>query len=124
MSVGKGDTPEASEGIKNKNDLPTGTTYEWKQPVDTSNPGTQTGRIIVTYPDQTKDEVEVTVQIKDSKNDAETYDVSGGVLNKEYGDKALYYTNLLEESSALGQNFRRRADIYLHMKEYDKPQGD
>ena len=88
VSVGKGDTPEASEGIKNKNDLPTGTTYEWKQPVDTSNPGTQTGRIIVTYPDQTKDEVEVTVQIKDSKNDAETYDVSGGVLNKEYGDKA------------------------------------
>ena len=88
VSVGKGDTPEASEGIKNKNDLPTGTTYEWKQPVDTSNPGTQTGTIIVTYPDQTKDEVEVTVQIKDSKNDAETYDVSGGVLNKEYGDKA------------------------------------
>ena len=88
VSVGKGETPEASEGIKNKNDLPTGTTYEWKQPVDTSNPGTQTGRIIVTYPDQTKDEVEVTVQIKDSKNDAETYDVSGGVLNKEYGDKA------------------------------------
>ena len=88
VSVGKGDTPEASEGIKNKNDLPTGTTDEWKQPVDTSNPGTQTGRIIVTYPDQTKDEVEVTVQIKDSKNDAETYDVSGGVLNKEYGDKA------------------------------------
>ena len=88
VSVGKGDTPEASEGIKNKNDLPTGTTYEWKQPVDISNPGTQTGRIIVTYPDQTKDEVEVTVQIKDSKNDAETYDVSGGVLNKEYGDKA------------------------------------
>ena len=88
VSVGKGDTPEASEGIKNKNDLPTGTTYEWKQPVDTTNPGTQPGTIIVTYPDQTKDEVEVTVQIKDSKNDAETYDVSGGVLNKEYGDKA------------------------------------
>ena len=88
VSVGKGETPEASEGIKNKNDLPTGTTYEWKQPVDTTNPGTQPGTIIVTYPDQTKDEVEVTVQIKDSKNDAETYDVSGGVLNKEYGDKA------------------------------------
>ena len=88
VSVGKGETPEASEGIKNKNELPTGTTYEWKNPVDTKNPGTQTGTIIVTYPDQTKDEVEVTVQVKDSKNDAETYDVSGGVLNKEYGDKA------------------------------------
>ena len=42
-------------------------------------------------------------------------------LQKEYGDKALYYTNLLEEKFGPGaENFRRRADIYLHMKEYDK----
>ncbi|MFR1086080.1 MAG: Rib/alpha-like domain-containing protein [Bacteroides cellulosilyticus] len=82
VSVGKGETPEASEGIKNKNDLPTGTTYEWKQPVDTTNPGTQPGTIIVTYPDQTKDEVEVNVQVKDTKTDAQTYDATGDVLNK------------------------------------------
>ena len=88
MSVGKGETPEASEGIKNKNDLPTGTTYEWKQPVDTTNPGTQPGTIIVTYPDQTKDEVEVNVQVKDTKTDAQTYDATGDVLNKKYGETA------------------------------------
>ena len=42
-------------------------------------------------------------------------------LQNEYGEKALYYTNLLEEKFGPGaENFRRRADIYLHMKEYDK----
>ena len=88
VTVGKGGTPEASEGIKNKTDLPAGTTYEWKQPVDTTNPGTQKGTIVVTYPDQTTDEVEVDVQIKDAKTDAQLYEATGGTLNKAYGETA------------------------------------
>ena len=88
VTVGKDGTPEASEGIKNKTDLPAGTTYEWKQPVDTTNPGTQKGTIVVTYPDQTTDEVEVDVQIKDAKTDAQLYEATGGTLNKAYGETA------------------------------------
>ena len=88
VTVGKGGTPEASEGIKNKTNLPAGTTYEWKQPVDTTNPGTQKGTIVVTYPDQTTDEVEVDVQIKDAKTDAQLYEATGGTLNKAYGETA------------------------------------
>ena len=88
VTVEKGGTPEASEGIKNKTDLPTGTTYEWKQPVDTTTPGTQKGTVIVTYPDQSTDEVEVDVQVKDTKTDAQTYEATGGVLDKEYGETA------------------------------------
>ena len=88
VTVGKGGTPEASEGIKNKTDLPAGTTYEWKQPVDTTNPGTQKGTIVVTYPDQTTDEVEVDVQIKDAKTDAQLYEATGGTLDKAYGETA------------------------------------
>lgn len=39
----------------------------------------------------------------------------------EYADKALYYTNILEEKfGSSAENFRRRADIYMRMKEYDK----
>ena len=88
VTVGKDGTPEASEGIKNKTDLPAGTTYEWKQPVDTTNPGTQKGTIVVTYPDQTTDEVEVDVQIKDAKTDAQLYEATGGTLDKAYGETA------------------------------------
>ena len=88
VTVEKNGTPEASEGIKNKADLPTGTTYEWKKPVDTTKPGTQKGTIVVTYPDQTTDEVEVNVQIKDTKTDARTYEATGGVLDKAYGETA------------------------------------
>ena len=88
VTVEKGGTPEASEGIQNKDDLPTGTTYKWKQPVNTTAPGTQKGTVVITYPDQSTDEVEVDVQIKDTKTDAQTYEATGGTLDKAYGETA------------------------------------
>ena len=88
VTVEKGGTPEASEGIKNKTDLPTGTTYKWKEKVNTTDPGTKKGTIVVTYPDQTTDEVEVDVQVKETKTDAQTYEATGGTLDKKYGETA------------------------------------
>ena len=88
VPVNKGSQPNAEDGIKNKDDLPPGTSYDWKTPVDTSTPGETTGTVVVTYPDGTTDEVEVKVNVVDPRTDTEKYTAQGGTVNKPYGQTA------------------------------------
>ncbi|WP_195194101.1 Rib/alpha-like domain-containing protein [Enterococcus faecium] len=99
--------PDASEGIKNKEDIPKGTTYAWKEKVDVSTAGNKKGTIVVTYPDGSSDEVEVDVTVTDTRSDADKYnpegqkvttdlnkepDASEGIKNKEDLPKGTTYT--------------------------------
>ena len=57
------DEPSAEASI-NKTGLPAGTTYAWKTKPDTSSPGNKSGVVEVTYPDTSKDTVNVTVSVR------------------------------------------------------------
>ncbi|WP_304676255.1 Rib/alpha-like domain-containing protein [uncultured Lactobacillus sp.] len=53
--------PNPAEGIKNKDEMPEGTKYTWKEVPDVATVGEHTGVITVTYPDGTS--VDVTVKV-------------------------------------------------------------
>ena len=71
QTVNLGDTPDAKNSIGNVSDLPSGTTFEYKTPVDTTTEGDKDATVIVTYPDGSKDEVPVKVTVKDPRTDAD-----------------------------------------------------
>uniref|UniRef100_UPI00117A5A12 Rib/alpha-like domain-containing protein n=1 Tax=Ligilactobacillus murinus TaxID=1622 RepID=UPI00117A5A12 len=72
VETAQGKTPEAQAGVSNKSDLPAGTKYSWKAPLDVETPGEHTGTVVVTYPDGSQDEVPVKVVVK-APTDAEKY---------------------------------------------------
>ncbi|WP_276877546.1 Rib/alpha-like domain-containing protein, partial [Anaerococcus hydrogenalis] len=68
-----GQTPEADKAIENKNDLPENSKYEWVKKPDVDKAGESLGKVKVTYPDGTSDEVDVKVTVVDEIKDKDKY---------------------------------------------------
>ena len=54
---------DPADSISNKDELPDDTTYEFKEPVDTSQPGGKQATVVVIYPDGSKDEIPVEIRV-------------------------------------------------------------
>ena len=61
QTVRHNEVPDPEKSI-NTNDLPKGTNYSWSEQPDTSKPGSKTGKVLITYPDKSTEEVTVTVE--------------------------------------------------------------
>ena len=83
-----GQTPDPSEGIKNKDDMPDGTKYTWKDQPDVTTPGSHPAVIIVTFPNGETVEVPVTVIVdgNDDSGDNNTGDHNGNTGNNNTGN--------------------------------------
>ena len=76
QEVSHGETPNPKTSV-NTAGLPTDAQYTWQSTPDTSRPGNKTGVVKVTYPDDSVDEVTVTVKVRKLGDE---YDVSGAQI--------------------------------------------
>ena len=79
ITTDQGKLPNPADAIKNKDQMPAGTTYTWKQEPDVSTPGDHTGVVEAHFPDGTTYEVTVDVHV-----DAVNPD-NGGNMNSGNG---------------------------------------
>ena len=68
QTVRHNEVPDPEKSI-NTNDLPKGTNYSWSEQPDTSKPGSKTGKVLITYPDKSTEEVTVTVEVTPQKDE-------------------------------------------------------
>ena len=71
ITANEGSLPAPSTAIKNPDDLPDGTKYDWKQTPDTNTPGEKKATVVATLPGGAQVEVPVTVTVQPS--DADKY---------------------------------------------------
>ena len=72
LKTEKGTVPEAEAGIKDKDKLPAGTTYEWASEPNVDKAGSVVGTVKVKYPDGSIDKVDVPVTVTETgQTDAE-----------------------------------------------------
>ena len=87
QTVNKGATPDPKQSIDNPGSLPNGTTFAYKDPVDTTTAGNKSAVVVVTYPDGSKDEVPVTVTVVDPSTDADNNTPTAKAQTVKPGDQ-------------------------------------
>ena len=87
QTVNKGATPDPKQSIDNPDNLPNGTTFAYKDPVDTTTAGNKSAVVVVTYPDGSKDEVPVTVTVVDPSTDADNNTPTAKAQTVKPGDQ-------------------------------------
>ena len=68
QTVRHNEVPDPEKSI-NTNGLPEGTTYTWSEQPNTSTPGSKPGKVLITYPDKSTEEVPVTVEVTPQKDE-------------------------------------------------------
>lgn len=82
VNTDMGKQPDAEAGVSNSTDLPVGTKYSWKTPVNVTTPGDKQGTVEVIYPDGSKDELPVKVKVGTG---ADLYTLKGQQVATEVG---------------------------------------
>ena len=68
QTVRHNEVPDPAKSINTKG-LPEGTTYTWSEQPNTSTPGSKPGKVLITYPDKSTEEVPVTVEVTPQKDE-------------------------------------------------------
>ena len=76
-----GQIPNPADGIKNKNEMPSGTTYTWKNTPDVSTEGTHKATIVVTYPDGSTKEISVNIIVKVKATNVDNGNINNNTKN-------------------------------------------
>ena len=109
QEVAKNSEPKAEDSIANKDELPEGTKYAWKDAPKTDTSGDKKAVVVVTYPDGTTDEVPVTVKV--AKDQAEQFDPEGKDQTVETGKKPEPKDNVKDaDKLPKGTSFKYKED--------------
>ncbi|WP_288792597.1 Rib/alpha-like domain-containing protein [uncultured Corynebacterium sp.] len=109
QEVAKNSEPKAEDSIANKDELPEGTKYAWKEAPKTDTSGDKKAVVVVTYPDGTTDEVPVTVKV--AKDQAEQFDPQGKDQTVETGKKPEPKDNVKDaDKLPKGTTFKYKED--------------
>ena len=94
VTVTQGDAlPDAKNTVKDADQLPEGTKFEWTKPANTDTVGDdQEGEITVTYPDESVDHVKVIVNVKPKAEEEKPRYIVKAEINND-GELVVTYDN-------------------------------